>query len=115
MSMKKIESNKDKVIEKSKYKSFAEWRKASPNAYAAAKRRGMFKEISERFGWKMPKVYKRKPKLKYSELNEIEKRLLSKVWRRKWLNKSDMKLFESMYQRGFDFGKYPELYILSQK
>ena len=46
-------------VEKSIYKSFAEWRKVYPGAYASAKRKGMFKEISKKFGWKIPKKKKR--------------------------------------------------------
>ena len=51
----KSRNGKIKVFEKSKYKSFAEWRKVAPDAYAAAKKRGMFAAIYERFGWSMPK------------------------------------------------------------
>ncbi len=46
--------------EKSKYSSLSEWRKADPNAYAAAYRRGMLIKIAEHFGWELPKTRVRK-------------------------------------------------------
>ncbi len=36
---------------KSQYKSIQEWREADPQAYQAAKRKGMISEIREYFGW----------------------------------------------------------------
>jgi hypothetical protein len=44
---------------KSKYNSLAEWSKADPNAYSAARRLKMIPEICNMFGWKNSKYSRR--------------------------------------------------------
>ena len=39
------------MIEKSKYKSLAEWREANPQAYIAAVKKRLLSKICEHFGW----------------------------------------------------------------
>lgn len=56
-------------MEKSKYKSLAEWRKKNPNLYVAAYKKGIVKKICETFGWK----YKEKLNRKKSGYWTIEK------------------------------------------
>ncbi len=60
-------------MEKSKYNSLTEWRKANPKAFNAAKKLNLIDEICKRFGWiYKPRVINRKPKGYWNEERCIE-------------------------------------------
>lgn len=40
------------MMEKSQYKSFKEWREANPQAYSAARKKGLLEKLCQTFGWK---------------------------------------------------------------
>jgi hypothetical protein len=44
------------VVQKSKYKTLAEWCKENPSAYNSAKNKGLIPSICNKFGWDLPKL-----------------------------------------------------------
>ncbi len=59
------------MIEKSEYKSLAEWKATNKSAYNAAKKRGLLRKLCLHYGWPLSKE-KSKPKNKWTKDNCIE-------------------------------------------
>ena len=109
-----LRSYEIEMVEKSKYKSSGEWKKADVNAYCRAIARGLLKEICEHFGWEIPK--ERKPSgywtiekskedaLKFKTRNEWKennKDSYSAAYRHKWITECCSHMKENVKPVGY--------------